>query len=248
MSEKVEEKRDIALVTGGSRGIGAAIAKRLAREGFDIWLNYNSSVEAATAVKSLVERAGVNCTLLRFDVADEQAVVTSLETMIEENGAPFLFVHNAGIVNDVLLPMMKTEEWGRVIDVNLSSFFYISRIVTKAMLSKRRGRIIGITSVSGECGQAGQSNYSASKAGLLGAIKSLARELARRNILVNAVSPGLIDTDMTKDIPEEHILPLIPLGRPGLADDVAGAVAFLAGPDASYITGQVIRVNGGLYI
>jgi 3-oxoacyl-[acyl-carrier protein] reductase len=242
-----DDARRIAFVTGGSRGIGAAVAMRLASDGYDIWLNYNSSEEAALDVKERIGEIGRRCELLRFDVADAASVEAVFMPALEVE-TPYLFVHNAGITRDTLLPMMKDSEWHHVMDVNLNSFFYLARAISKAMIRAREGRIIAITSVSGETGQAGQVNYAASKAGLTAAVKSLARELARRNILVNAVSPGLVTTDMTRDVPEERVLPLIPLARAGTVDEVAGAVSFLAGSDSTYITGQVLRVNGGLYI
>ncbi len=241
------EQKKTVFLTGGSRGIGAAIAKNLAKGGFDIWLNYHSSQKAAKNLQKEIQDLGRECKLLAFDVADEKKTLAIMEPLLDEY-TPFAFVHNAGITRDTLLAMMKREEWDQVIDVHLNSFFTLAKLFSKAMIRARQGRIIAISSVSGETGQAGQVNYSAAKAGLIGACKALARELARRNILVNVVSPGLIDTDMIKDTPLERVLPMIPLNRPGTVDEVAGLVRFLMGAEAGYITGQVIGVNGGLYM
>lgn len=245
MCEKI--KRKIVFISGGSRGIGAGIAMQLASSGYDIWLNYKSSEDAAQQVKLQIEKLGSICTLLPFDVSDEAAAQESLEPLLQEQ-VPFGVVHNAGITRDTLLALMHREEWDAVINVHLNSFFILGRIFSKAMLSKRQGRIITIASLSGETGQAGQVNYSAAKAGLIGASKALARELGRRNILVNVVSPGLIETEMIENLPLEKILPLIPLGRVGKVEEIAGIVDFLLSDAAGYITGQVISANGGMYM
>lgn len=234
-------------ISGASRGIGAGIAVKLASCGFDIWLNYLSSENSALLVKTEIEKFGQKCTLLPFDVTDEVAATETLGPLLNEE-TPFGVVHNAGITRDTLLPMMRRDEWDRVIDVHLNSFFILGRLFSKSMISRREGRIITIASLSGETGQAGQVNYSAAKAGLIGASKALARELGKRNILVNVVSPGLIETEMIEKLPLEKVLPLIPLGRIGKIDEVSGIVGFLMSDDASYITGQVFSVNGGMYM
>lgn len=237
----------IALVTGGSRGIGAAIATALAGDGFDIWLNYRSDHAAAAQVQERIVALGRQCRLLPFDVADAQAVKTALEPLLEEN-VPFALVNNAGFARDALMVWMRQDEWQDVLDVNLGGFFNVTRAVLQGMLKKRQGRIINIVSTSGQSGMPGQVNYSAAKAGVIGATRSLAAEVGKRNVLVNAVSPGFIETEMLKDLPRERILPMIPLGRIGRPEEVAGVVGFLCSEKASYIIGQVIAVNGGTYM
>lgn len=245
--ENTHKEREIAFISGGSRGIGAAIAIYLARHGYDIWLNYHSSHQAAKTVKTEVEKYGAKCTLLPFDVSNYAEAEAAITPLLKDNTL-FAVIHNAGITRDTLLPMMKKEEWHEVIDVHLNSFYVLTRLMSRSLISARRGRIIAISSVSGETGQAGQVNYSAAKAGLIGAAKALARELAKRNILVNVVSPGLIDTEMTHGLPLDEMLKLVPLQRMGEVDEVAGIVRFLLSDEASYMTGQVLSVNGGLYM
>jgi len=238
---------NIVFITGGSRGIGAEIARRLAREGYDIWLNYVSSHDAAGNVKNEIEALGRSCQLLPFNISDKEEVESVMMPLLEKQ-VPYAFIHNAGITRDTLVALMKYQEWETVLQVNLTSFFMLSRLILKQMISTRRGRIVAISSISGQTGQAGQVNYSAAKAGLIGAAKAMAREVAMRNILVNVVAPGLIETDMSKGVPYEQIIPLIPMQRTGKPVEIAGIVNFLLSEEASYITGQVIGVNGGLYI
>ncbi|WP_428898342.1 3-oxoacyl-[acyl-carrier protein] reductase [Parelusimicrobium proximum] len=235
-----------ALITGASRGIGAEIARTLARDGFDIWLNYHSNDAAAEEVKKEIEAMGRKCKLLKFNVADEAECKKALEPLVSEGLVPYVIVNNAGFRKDNLLAWLSKDEWKSVIDVNLDGFFNVTKTFLPFMLKKRKGRVINITSVSGYIGVGGQTNYSAAKAGLIGATKSLAAEVAKRNILVNAVSPGFIETDMLDGLPMEEIVKNIPLGRAGKPSDIAEMVAFLASDKAGYITGQVFQVNGGI--
>ncbi len=241
------QEAKIALVTGASKGIGAAIARELAADGFHVWLNYRSNHQAAQQVADGIDAGGGKCTLLPFDVADSDAVSQTLEPLLKEQ-VPFVLVNNAGFARDGILAMMSLSDWENVLAVHLNGFFNVTRLVVARMLKKRQGRIINIVSTSGESGVAGQVNYSAAKAGLIGATRSLAAEVGRRNILVNAVSPGFIATDMTEALPLEKILPLIPLGRVGEPEEVSGLVGFLSSDRASYITGQIFAVNGGIHI
>ena len=236
-----------ALIIGGSRGIGRAIALRLATSGFDIWLTCNRNTEAAQAVQSEIKALGRDCEIMSFDVADYEAVRAALESRCDKQ-APDVLVYNAGIARDNLMVWMTKPEWDSVLRTNLDGFYNVTKMVLFPMMREKRGKIIAISSTSGEIGQAGQVNYSASKAGLIGAVKALAREVGRKNIFVNAVSPGIIETDMTAEIPKDKVLPLIPLNRFGTAEDVAATVNFLCSDEQSYIHGQVISVNGGLAI
>jgi len=240
-------KNDIALITGGSKGIGAATALVLARDGFDIWLNYRADHEAAKEVARHVCGLGRSCELLPFDVADSGAAKGALAPLLETD-SPLVLVNNAGFRRDGLLVWMEEPEWKETLSVHLDGFFLVTKMVLFGMLKRRSGRIINIVSTSGQSGVAGQTNYSAAKAGLIGATKSLALEVANRNIQVNAVSPGFIETDMTAGLPLDRVLPRIPLGRMGKPEEVAEAVGFLASGKASYITGQVLSVNGGAYL
>jgi len=241
------DQAKIALVTGASKGIGAAIARELAADGFHVWLNYRSDHMAAEQVAAEIEEAGGSCRLLPFDVADAEAVNRVLDPLLEEQ-VPFALVNNAGFARDGIMAMMSRADWENVLAVHLNGFFNVTRPVVARMQKKRQGRIINIVSTSGESGVAGQVNYSTAKSGLIGATRSLAAEVGRRNILVNAVSPGFIATDMTEGLPHERILPMIPLGRIGEPEEVSGLVGFLCSARASYITGQVFAVNGGIHI
>ena len=238
-------EKKVALVTGASRGIGAAIALTLAHDGCDIWLNYRSDHEAAREVAEKVVAAGRQCRLLPFDVADEEAVEEALNPLLKEM-APAILINNAGFARDGVMALLSRSDWQSVLKVHLDGFFLVTKLVVARMLRKRAGRIVNIVSTSGQTGVAGQVNYSAAKAGLIGATRSLAAEVARRNILVNAVAPGFIETEMTAELPVEKILPTIPLNRFGRAQEVADAVSFLCSDKASYITGQILSVNGGI--
>jgi len=237
--------KKIALVIGGSRGIGRAIVLRLAKSGFAIWLTYKGNHEAAQRVKAEVESLDSTCELIPFDVSSYEETEAALSARVE-NTSPDVLVYNSGISRDNLLMWMTKDEWNSVLATNLSGFFNVSRAVIFSMLKAKRGRIVVVSSASGQIGQAGQVNYSASKAGLIGAAKALAREVGKKNILVNVVAPGFIETEMTKEIPREQVLPLIPLNRVGTADDVASVVHFLCTEEHMYMHGQVLGINGGL--
>lgn len=236
-----------ALVVGGSRGIGRSIALKLALSGFDIWLTYRSNHEAAQRMKSEIEAMGVACELFPFDVSDYRATEKALGKRVEKT-APHVLVFNAGITRDNLLIWMTPEEWETVLSTNLDGFFNVTRTVLFSMLAAKRGRIVVVSSTSGQVGQPGQVNYSASKAGLIGAAKALAREVGKKNILVNVVAPGFIETELTEDVPRDKVLPLIPLNRLGTPEEVSSVVHFLCTERHMYIHGQVIGINGGLVI
>jgi 3-oxoacyl-[acyl-carrier protein] reductase len=240
-----DNRQQIALIVGGSRGIGKAVALRLARSGFTIWLAYKGNHEAAHEVKIAIEAMDGMCELIPFDVSSFTETQAALGERLE-TVSPDVLVFNSGIARDNLLMWMTEDEWRAVIDTNLSGFFHVTRAVVFAMLKAKKGRIVVVSSTSGQIGQAGQVNYSASKAGLIGAAKALAREVGKKNIFVNVVAPGFIQTEMTSKIPQEHVLPLIPLNRVGRPEDVASVVNFLCTEENMYIHGQVIGINGGL--
>lgn len=241
----------VALVTGGSRGIGKKVCQQLALMGASIGINYVSNAAAAEQTLAAIEKEGGKGFLAPFDVSDSAAVQECLKEITSTRGGVDILVNNAGITRDGLMARMKEGDWDLVLDTNLKGAFTCSKAAMKAMMKKRWGRIINITSVIGFLGNGGQVNYAAAKAGLVGLTKSMARELAGRNITVNCVAPGYIVTDMTGDLAEdiqEAIKNQIPLGTLGQPEDVANAVAFLAAPESGYMTGQTLHVNGGMYM
>ncbi|MBI9080145.1 MAG: 3-oxoacyl-[acyl-carrier-protein] reductase [Pseudodesulfovibrio sp.] len=241
----------VALVTGGSRGIGRTVAERLAADGFEVYLTYVSRPEEADKVVAAIESNGGKARAFKLDSGDRGSVVEFFKNEIK--GKVFLgaLVNNAGITRDGLMMRMKDDDWDKVIQINLTGCFVFLREASKIMGKQRSGRIVNISSIVGQMGNAGQANYCSAKAGLIGLTKSAARELAGRGITVNAVAPGFIATDMTAELPEkvvEGMLAQIPLKALGQSEDIAAAVSFLAGPGAGYITGQVLGVNGGMYM
>ncbi len=241
----------VILVTGASRGIGRAIARALAEPGTTVVVNYHSGRDAARETAQQVEARGAAVHLLPFDVADEKAVKTAVKFITDTYKGLDVLVNNAGITRDNILARMKPGQWDDVLNTNLRGTFLCSQAVVKPMMRQRRGRIVNITSVVGVMGNAGQCNYAAAKAGIIGFTRSLAREIISRNITVNAVAPGYVETEMTATMPDkarQALLAQIPAGRAGTAEDIAAAVKFLASEEAGYITGQVLHVNGGMYM
>jgi 3-oxoacyl-[acyl-carrier protein] reductase len=238
-----------ALVTGSSRGIGRSVSVQLAEQGYRILINYKSNETEALKTLELIRAKGSDGELLKFDVSDRAAVDAVLGNWIEQNKDKVIevLVNNAGIRQDALMIWMTEEQWKNVLGSSLDGFYYVTRLVISGMLTKKYGRIVNVVSLSGLKGMPGQTNYSAAKAGVIGATKALAQEVARRGVTVNAVAPGFIRTDMTQDLKEEDLKSLIPMQRFGLPEEVADAIVFLASPKASYITGTVLSINGGLY-
>lgn len=240
----------VALITGSSRGIGKSVAKDLASKGAFVIINYASNEQAAESVKDEIESKGGKCEIRGFDVSSYSQVNDEIDSIVKDHGELNFLVNNAGITRDTLLMRMKEEDWDAVINVNLKGVFNCTKAASKYMVKQKSGRIVNISSVVGEMGNPGQSNYSATKAGIIGFTKSVSRELASRNITVNSIAPGFIETDITSGLSDkvkEYYLGQIPLSRFGSPEDVSGVVSFLLSDAASYITGEVIRVNGGMY-
>lgn len=238
------------LVTGGSRGIGRAVCLRLAQMGMPVVVNYCLNEAAAIETKKMIEEQGGRAELLRFDVSKKEEVEAALDAWETAHPDDYVavLVNNAGVRRDNVMFMMSDDEWHSVLDTTLNGFFYLTRRLLKHMMPRRRGgRIINIASLSGIKGLPGQANYSAAKAGLIGATKALAQEVAPRNVTVNAIAPGFIETDMTSSLPQDELKRLVPMGRFGRPEEVAAVAAFLASDEAAYITGEVININGGLY-
>lgn len=238
-----------ALVTGGSRGIGRAICLKMASMGYFVLVNYKSNEEAAKQTLDMIKANGADGELLKFDVANKEEVKSELGGWIEKHPEDLIeiLVNNAGIKKDVLMMWMQDEDWDSVLGTSLDGFFYVTRLVLNGMLVKKFGRIINIVSLSGLKGLPGQTNYSAAKAGVIGATKALAQEVGRRGITVNAIAPGFIKTEMTEGLNEKDLKAMIPVHRFGEPEEVAHAVGFFASPEAAYITGEVLSINGGLY-
>ena len=246
-----EDAKRTILVTGGSRGIGRGICLAFAHADNHIFFNYSSAGEAAAETEKMVAEAGGSATGIQVNVASEKEVAAFVARALDETGRIDVLVNNAGITRDGLLVRMKESDWEDVLNINLKGAFLCIKAVTKPMMKQRYGRIISVSSVVGVSGNPGQANYVASKAGIIGLTKGVAKELASRNITANVVAPGYIETDMTADLPDkakDAMVSQIPLGRPGTAEDIAAAVVFLASDEASYITGQVLHISGGMYM
>ena len=235
------------LVTGASRGIGKAIALYLAKNGYNLVLHCSKNAERLNDLKSEIESKGVKARALAFDISNRAEAEKVLLNDIETNGVYYGIVLNAGIAMDNPFPAMEDNEWDKVLDTNLGGFYNVIRPIIMPLIQAKKGRIVVMSSISGQCGNRGQVNYSASKAGLIGAAKALSQEVAKRHITVNCVAPGIIETEMTEDLPQE-VVKQIPMKRMGSAKEVASAVNYLLSEDAGYITGQVIAINGGLYL
>jgi len=235
-----------ALITGGSGGIGSAIAERLAADGMQVWIHYRSNPQCAEQVAGRIIAAGGTADTIGFDVTDERQSEQALTALLEQLGTFDVLVHNAGITDDAPFPGMNGEQWRRVIDTSLHGFYNVTRPLIMPMIRQRWGRIVSVSSVAALHGNRGQTNYAAAKAGLIGATRSLAKEVASRGICCNAVAPGFVDTGMIKNIPKDTIKQVVPMKRAGRASEVAAVIAFLCSDDASYLTGEVINVSGGI--
>lgn len=235
-----------ALVTGGSGGIGSAIAERLAADGMQVWIHYRSNPDRARQVADRITASGGMASIIGFDVVDGEQSRQALEALLASEGPVDVLVHNAGITADAPFPGMQEAQWKSVIDTSLHGFFHVTRPLIMPMIRQRRGRIVSISSIAALHGNRGQTNYAAAKAGLIGASRSLAKEVASRGICVNVVAPGFVDTGLIKDIPAELIREVVPMQRAGSPAEIAAVVAFLCSDEASYITGEVVNVTGGI--
>jgi 3-oxoacyl-[acyl-carrier protein] reductase len=235
-----------ALVTGGSGGIGSAIAERLAADGMQVWIHYRNNPDRARQVADRITASGGMASIIGFDVVDGEQSRQALEALLASEGPVDVLVHNAGITADAPFPGMQEAQWKSVIDTSLHGFFHVTRPLIMPMIRQRRGRIVSISSIAALHGNRGQTNYAAAKAGLIGASRSLAKEVASRGICVNVVAPGFVDTGLIKDIPAELIREVVPMQRAGSPAEIAAVVAFLCSDEASYITGEVVNVTGGI--